>query len=251
VFNKFKDIFKKNWQSCPYDLFVVSDLKMSNPEPFIPIIDSGDWMARLNTALENIKSDFVLLLLDDYFIGRNANFLGLENIISRLQNEDINCVRLINIPVIKRQHAKCINNNILKIYADHPYVLNLQVTIWKKNKLKEIINKGDGSAWDFEVHTLKNFSKECNFGEEKFYFCSENLLDIKNAVIKGAWVPDIDTYLQNEGIDAVSTERKKMTHFMWIKYRLKSYLSVICPLAIRRPIKSILKIFGFKFYSEL
>ena len=248
VFAEFRALFIKNWSACPYLLYVVSDENIPDSSPFVSISSAGDWISRLGNALSNIESEFVLLLLDDYFIGTGLDLQELDRAINFVRVNDAKCLRLVNIPKVGGLPTEYLD--ISKIVTNQPYVLNLQASIWKKSFLQEIIGTKEGSAWDFEVNLLHKYSLGCNFHDESFYFYNRDVLNIKNAVIKGAWVPDINRYLAIGHNIKFNSHRKKMSLFEWMLYSCKSFLSAAIPLNMRRPIKSLLKIFGFKFYSD-
>ena len=242
----FFKLLHKYWADCPYKVKLVCNLKDFDEEQ-IKTGEETDWVTRTLSALNYIDSPYVLLLLEDYFLSENICNRTFEQVFSNAFDLDMNYLRLIEIPK-SRANRK---GDILPIYANEEYGINLQASIWKVDFLKtKLIEIGKGSAWEFEVFFLKNriLEKKTISG---CYTLKGNTFGFHNGVLKGKWFRKEIQFYKKRGVDIDYTERGRLSFLeeKWfvISQKTKRYM----PYFMRKAIKRILKAFGFRFVSDI
>lgn len=78
----FFDVFKKQWKDCLYEIKLVSNHKKYNGIDTITVGDEVCWSDRTLKAIKQVKTDYVLLLLEDYFFGEKVKNKDIKNAIN-------------------------------------------------------------------------------------------------------------------------------------------------------------------------
>ena len=93
----FFELFKKFWANCPYEIVLNTESKMyENPDLDIRCCNCQSknlpYGKRLKNCLKTIKTPYVILMLDDFFLRKPVNQNFLDKIISYLDNNlDVAC----------------------------------------------------------------------------------------------------------------------------------------------------------------
>lgn len=108
------------------------------------------WSERLKESLKQIKTDYVLFFLEDFWLNQRVNNdLFLEAFDFIKNNNNISTISFY--PTF----TKNIDNNKLNGYELRPkkckYKLNCQAALWKKEKLISYLRNHE-SAWEFEIN---------------------------------------------------------------------------------------------------
>lgn len=208
----------------------IPDLKMNQ----LVIDNNISWSARVAKSLETVEQDYILFLLDDYFLLKKLDSEKIEMLVNWSSKLDINYCRLVNIPKDNRF------GNMMPLPVN-PYSINLQPAIWNRKLLISILNHVDSNPWVTETSLPNYFVNEQNFYKSAVGF---NLIDgYLNAVIKGKWSRKVPNLLFKD------SNRPKMNRFEWFYYRTKSILSDSLSPYLKSILKNILKKIGFNFYS--
>lgn len=200
----------------------------------IAINDKYSWAMRIAKSLEKVESDYVLFLLDDYFIQSRLCTNQLEMICCHAQSYDVKYCRLINIPRDKEFG----NMKPIKVGS---YGINLQPALWHREFLISLLTKIDSNPWVTETSLHNYFTINSN---EYLYTCGYGLIDnYLNAVIKGKWSRKVPKNLM------MNSSRIRMNRLEWLLYRGKSIFSELLDPKSKIVLKKALKKIGFKFYS--
>jgi len=110
---------------------------------------SPHWGTRLLKAIEYIETEYVLLILDDYYFTKKFDKSYLEYI-----------TNLLDVTKYNKFCLECTGYNSYAlipfsedIYIQHnssEYLTTLQPSVWRTSYLKQIL-KETWSAWDFEL----------------------------------------------------------------------------------------------------
>jgi len=200
----------------------------------IVIDENVTWSLRVAKSLKLIDDDYILFLLDDYFLNEKINPIELENLINRCQELSIKYCRLINTP-------RSNNFGNMKSLSIEPYSINLQPALWDRKFLISILEKINSNPWLTEIQLHTFFKVQNNFYSQTAGFSLIN--GYLNAVIKGEWSREVSNIMIK------NSSRKKMSRLNWFFYRLKSNFSNTLKPSQKLFIKHILKKFGFQFYS--
>ncbi len=153
----FGSLFKQ-WPSLLAENKDVPILLISNNKSFknqrvetIHIRQERSWSDNMIHALQQVQTQYVLIMLDDYWLVEPVQEQRLHDIMQVMQQEKVSMAQLsYNNPDFHYglKHPSLSNAIYTNKYA--PYKASLQIAIWDKNALKFLL-KSDESPWDFEI----------------------------------------------------------------------------------------------------
>lgn len=153
LFDKFGGELKKhpiiiNTESKQYKYPNLNIKCINQKEPF----NGMTWGKRLRNVLSSISSEYVLFLLDDFFLTRKVNDSDYKKILwcidTMEQNQDIGGMNLI--PLCGADSTKEMDGFYL-INPGTPYRINAQACIWRRKVLFDSILDIE-SPWEWEVY---------------------------------------------------------------------------------------------------
>jgi hypothetical protein len=164
LWEPFFAFFRKFWTDCPYKVYLTSNQQEFN-SPGISVVKSGipsDWSSELLVALEQIPGDYILVMLEDYFMRKpvDTNFIrDAENLV-RGQNADYLKVTCFPSKYNELWPYKKMESDprFARIINGAKYEVCLQVAFWKKEFLKSILTRGE-SPWQFEIEGSKKAAR--------------------------------------------------------------------------------------------
>lgn len=140
----FFKLLDKYWESHP-SVYLVTESKKCEYCNTINI-DSDIWSERFLGALREIESDYVLVMLDDFFI---RDYVDVERINDIEFTSDIICY---NFEIDYREPALRLNEwDIQK--NNQVYLTSTQPSLWDRKKLITLIGD-DMSPWEFELQVV-------------------------------------------------------------------------------------------------
>ena len=181
--------FRKFWPDCPYDIYLGTESE-NLVEKDIIILKSGKnlkWGEVTIRNISQIKSKYVLLLLDDYFLQSKVDTNMIQEILLMFEQVEAKYIKLTE------NHNRMISkseifNSFTQITDKDHFGISLQAAIWDREFLLDILDANE-SPWEFEkkvvnrissfkgVYQLKNSAFDINFGgvmhfgaiERRFY----------------------------------------------------------------------------------
>lgn len=106
------------------------------------------WSGGLKRYLEDIEDEFVLLMLEDYYLDKNVDVVMIEHIITEMMiDPKIAKIDLTN-DRSKVEHKK-ISEFYIQSDINAPFLASVQAAIWRRDFLIAILNNKD-NAWQFE-----------------------------------------------------------------------------------------------------
>ena len=172
-------------------------LKITCPNKFE---GNAQWGKRVKNCLKHVKTDYVLTLLDDFFLQRPCNVDVIKQCIDWLdENKNIGAFNLIPMKHSDDESERF--KGFCFIQPEVSYRLNSQACIWRKDVLDESLLDIE-SPWDWEIFgnlrntvLLKDIDFYCiseKIDEPYFYnseFCNKKYSPdkVQNAVIGGKW----------------------------------------------------------------
>jgi hypothetical protein len=208
------------------------------------ITDNTSWKQRLIYALQAIESQYVILLLEDYFISKSVSETQLDMALTAFVESNLQYLRLYHKP----KPRPC--SDVFSPINRDPYQVNMQPSIWDKSFLVNSLHATPGeTAWDFEIH-LSNLGMEGKLSADTCKVFTHQPIVIKNAILKGKWDPNVLRWTKRMIGKDFSTSREILTirDQIWLKTRvLGSYLT---PRIFRKPIKWLLRKVGFAFTTN-
>lgn len=114
----------------------------------VPKNKRATWSECLHWALEQINTDIVLYLQEDYFLKDKVKNDIVENYVSlMLENKNIACIHLTDQAV--ETSGKSEFQNLDKVSTKQRYRVSCQAALWRKQELFDIIRVKE-DAWQFE-----------------------------------------------------------------------------------------------------
>jgi hypothetical protein len=191
-------LFNKEWTDCPFPVYLGgTKLKFSHSRiQGIVVNEDKSWCASVYKMLEQIPSNYVILLLEDFFFTDPADTQGILKLFDWVKENSIDCCRLIpNRFNTNKKVLKLDEIEVQEIKRNTPYRICTQAAIWDKNFLMALLNPRY-SAWYFEGAN----SLLINFVDVKIYAVCKPLLKYKHAVEKGKWIKQGMDNLERHGI---------------------------------------------------
>lgn len=206
----FFSLFKKYWPNCAYDVYMNTETKaFSMTGMQIICLNSGNkknmtWTRRLIGALRQIRSKYVIMMLEDFFFLDYVKQSEIDKAINWLDgNQDVSCFQFYPNPILLS-----IEDNRFPGYSKRDirgkYWLRCQATLWRKADLLKYLNPYE-SAWQFEEYGT-NVAKLYN---KCFYNCCDKKImpfvydvDITTGygLYLGQWLESNIALFEKEGI---------------------------------------------------
>lgn len=205
------DHFFRAWPSCPFRVYLLNNVVPSldnRVNDLLVGIDKG-WSDSLLKGLAKLKEKRVLFIYDDSFI-MNFNLPRLIEVVDLAKRENLDSVALR-----KRSFdsGKPFNKIIYKIDPKAKYRNSLFMNLIKKEVLVNLLVRSE-SAWQFEKEGNKR-----NAGYDFYSVYEKGLVSYKHGIIKGKWLPDTYSYLQELGYlsnSTLGTHKKLRVYLMKI-----------------------------------
>lgn len=237
--------FNRFWSDRPFETYLVTN----DAEPSfdkIKVVKTGEeisWSRRLRTALSQIDSEYIILLLEDYLLCKDVDNADVLRLVNFMKENSADYIRIAPIPRVKSDAP---DNQPVPLPQDTLYGVNLQAGIWKKEYLLALAD-GDISAWEFEARQKNGAPTQI-----KGNCYAVNYFPVKylNGIIQGKWYPETVKAYKNLGIDIDTSKRGVMAKKDVIKDKLKRWIVRIVPPNTVRKIKPIAKKLGFHFVTD-
>ena len=216
----------------------------------IQIISSDDindsWVTRSIDALKQIKTKYVLLSCDDMFLINEFLDNEIFHIVDVMDKLNINFCRL---KPRKKGVQVSGEDYLIYEYQSIPYAKNLQIGIFNREYLLNVLGDGKLSAWDIEANWLKESYLAKNIPFKDVICVSKPILKIVHAVDKGKLYPSAIKEIKRIGLD-INTEREVMPVIRELKLHIYGLWGTLLPNKSRYILKRILSKIGFKFTTE-
>ncbi len=183
----------------------------------IPIGDDKDYTSNLLKMLSEIKTDHVIILLDDIFISSKVDSCAFNRYIDTfIKSKGIYLKLIYSYPVSydapKDSPIGCINLN-------SKYRIGMAAAIWDKKWLVNNLPSGM-NAWELE----KKQSKFKEIPEKQAFAISRNFdgalpFEWVHGVIKGRWYRESVKYIKKEGLSSLlkGREVQPIGEYLYVK----------------------------------
>lgn len=144
------DYLDKNWNDCPFRMYVGLEEGNIKSDKIMPLHSAGSgWGGRLLVYLDEIKTDFVMLILDDFLPERAVNTSKVIHYLELMQqNKNIATISFADIYDKNNNYVESLG--LCRRPAKANFLLNLQAGIWNVDTLKCLL-KADESPWKTEL----------------------------------------------------------------------------------------------------
>ncbi|MDY0198946.1 MAG: glycosyltransferase family A protein, partial [Tenuifilaceae bacterium] len=197
AFFKLKD---KYWD-CKYDTYLVTETKDC---PYSKTIKTtGAWTKRLREALEQLDNEYVIFMLDDFFLRSKVDQERIDGIIKHFDS---------NTAVFNTERYNLSKTTEKSVYGfknrqnKQMYLCSCQPSIWNREKLISLLQQ-DMTPWEWETQILDS--------EYKFYINKgDTIFDIGYyedkkpwAIVQGKWATECRELFKKEKIKVDFYER--------------------------------------------
>jgi len=183
------------WDDCPYETYLITETKKCKYSKTINV-DEKIWTKKVREGLNKIKSDYVIILLEDFFIR------------DKVDNERIQyCMNQFDKNTAMFNFEKSYDENDIeseiegfKIKTEKSlYKCSCQAAIWDRKKLIELLAK-DWDPWTWETsEPIKKYKFYINSAEVIFDYGYENHEWF--GLCKGKWIKkDVVPLFKKENI---------------------------------------------------
>lgn len=238
----FFELIKRYWKGCPYLFYLNTETKKYDHQGvnLTVINDSASdrknsWGKRLKHCLEQVDSQYVILLLEDFFLQQDVNQSELDSCIKMMEENE-------NIKAVYYKQIDGYNN----VYAPNPlyyhmnekkrYILNLQAGLWRVKDLYSLIDDND-SPWSFEEEGATRVN------EDDIFLCSTRgtHTDMTNCIFPyltdrrtgygiwaGKWLWNNNKLLKKNGVKIDNISLENFTRLDMVKYYInRVYQNII------------------------
>lgn len=172
IWSPFFTLLKRYWDPIEYPIVFNTETKKATANGLnIRTINSDkdwSWSKRLRNVISQIDSQYVLLILDDFFLYDNVEGQKIEHCVSWMSRDR----RIANITFFKTGIdgiAKKSHPGFALKRRKSLYKVNAVAGIWRKSKLLKYL-KDDENAWQFE----QNGTERSWRSFDKFYYLSDD-----------------------------------------------------------------------------
>lgn len=174
--------FEKYWHHCCANVLYVSSFATIDSK-YSTFKTSGDlsYHARLKLALNNTKTKYVLLLLDDYLIDKHVDEEKVLKDILFMEENNVHFCQLFSMFSTPRgKKVSFRESKYIRVRENYKYRINLQPAIFSKDLLLKLLDKKPFSAWDAEIELMKD-----SFTNYPAYFSLNKSFSVINYIEKG------------------------------------------------------------------
>lgn len=251
--DKFSDLWdahvsqlEKYWGDRNIETFIVTDRKTEKNYSNVTILAAGedaDFTDRLSYALMEVKTEYVFVTLDDYFLIQRVSNERINELIAAMKALSLDYVRLFPNP--RRANVRRIEGYPFLISIDNSvmYSVNLYAGIWKKEFIKSTVRERK-NPWQYEVSLsaiAQEYKAKCAVSTRKEFV----ILDV---VRKGKILNKANWYLKKH--DIYHGEREVHSYGYEIKADIKRYCIKAMPKPVFNLVRKAMIKLGFHFYSQ-
>jgi hypothetical protein len=171
----FFTLFARHWPDCNMPVYLGTNCARFE-HASVATLNAGDdqaWSRRLRFCLEKLTTDYVLLLLEDFFLDQPVSNRAVAEQLDLLRARNGICIRLFPNP--PADYAAVLHTRAA-------FRVSLQAAIWNRSRLLELL-VDEESPWDFEIRG----SRRSQRWPSGFYCVSRTVIHYRHVVERGEW----------------------------------------------------------------
>lgn len=219
--DKYKDcwdpffkLLKKYWNPAPQILLNTETLSYSYPGLDIRTLslygkeERPEWSERLMTTLRQVSADYVLLMLDDFFLEKPVNTGVIDQCVTWM-DQDPSIAAFCFMPTMHEGNLPCRYPGFEQRPQKGEYRLTCQASLWRKSTLLKDMRPHE-SAWLFETLGSR---RSWRYRDQKFYAAipgteiMEYHYPVGAALHRGKWNPYMRELNETENLGIDFSER--------------------------------------------
>ena len=232
-------MYNTNWPERNFETYLVTDKQTDKRFPEIGIIaidDKPEWTDRLKAALAFVKTDYVFITLDDYFLIEKINKERVSQVINYAVQNQYDYIRFFKRPVPATSNPIGDLTGLFNIDKSIEYSVNLYPGLWKKEFLNYTL-ESSSNAWKYEISLTDyaiNYNARCLVNTEDDFV----ILDV---VRKGKLLRSANRYFQkhphiysgSRPLQSFSDATKLWVKTMGIRYMPRCFVKHARKLYVR------------------
>lgn len=242
LWNPFFHQLKKYWKGFDYDVYLCTESKKYQMEGLrvhcpLNVPRSNTWSENLIELLEHIETEYVIFMLDDFWLKKPVDTEKLAEIMETFdKDKNIGFLCLLHQPA-----------SVLPVSKEYPmlveyprkakYRITTQVGLWRKDYFLKILRSHE-SAWQFEIYGNKRSGRY----KENTYVISDKTnsifdYDSGGVLYRGKYVKEYVEYFEKE--EGIKLEKERIRKPKW-EFKKED----------RDIVRRIKKYFTLKFYID-
>ncbi len=220
---------EQNVSTNPPDiLYVTSGAPLITEHKRISTNGDLSFHGRLRALLENLRTKYVLVLMDDYLVDKPLIIPELTAIVDYLKNNTAHYCQLCNF--LRTPRTKRINKFIGGIKDSERYRISLQPSIFSRELLTLLASTNPETPWDGELNLMRP-----EFKQYKAYYAYNHPIHVVNYIDKGLATRKAYRLLKKQGL--WHNQRPIMSMGKTIKKYLVNKLSGFVPQKLKQKLK--------------
>lgn len=224
-------LFRKYWPNCKCPIFLNTETKKFTEDGVVTLNSVNEsWSSRLRNALSQIETDYIILLLEDFFLMDYVQTDKIDEFLDTMRKDPSIAViypkQIRDYDQRDNYHPSLIR---METNTNHRYLINFQAGIWRREALLNLINDGL-TPWQIERETnltgKNNYKFYCYpFGSK--YSCQGDVIPYLFAIENGygiagsKWLWNNKRFFKKEGI---KTDMKQLGVMSYPSYMFKKFL---------------------------
>ncbi len=224
--------FDKYWGDCPYEVFLGSNTR-SFKHKRVKTILSGpdkDWSSSLRLILQQIRTPYVFLWLDDIFPTERVNTTLFAETLGFMKEQKAKHIHVEPSPKPDRVLA----NGKYGLYEKGAPYRGITFGFWDVAYLQELLIAGE-SPWNFEI--MGSYRTAYTDG---FYCSMKNIIPRIHVVEKGRIFQEAYDYCSQHGIPLDTLKRPVLANGFHLKSEIqKVYFNTVIGLSWKTRLKTM------------
>lgn len=198
-------LLKKNWTGFDRKVYLCTDSKVFSYEGLdidcpLRMPPGSTWSENLLTLLNHIDEEYVLFMLDDFWLKSQVDVDGLQQYEDIIQTDDtIGFICLIHqiVPSVENP-LSADYSGLIEYGMKTPYRVTTQAGLWRKDYLNSLLRRYE-SAWWFEMFGSKRsrHSKYCSYVVEESVFD----YDESGVLFRGSYIREhVDEFMDDSNV---------------------------------------------------
>jgi hypothetical protein len=238
-------LLDENWGNRNIETYLVTDKESSKKYNGITVFSAGEGKEladRTAAVLPNIKTEYVLGTLDDYFLTKKIATEKIANLVSIMDKEKLDYIRLFPIPNSREKMGGY--KSLYNINLNGNYRVNLYPGLWRKSFIEKTIQESL-NAWQYEVSLTKiarSVNAKCAMSKGKEF-------EILDVVRKGHLLHKANRYLKKRNL--YNGSRTVIAFRQELKLDIMFYGKEILPGCLINWVKRQMIKRGHHYYSDI
>jgi hypothetical protein len=202
VWRPFFTLFFRHWGDRSYPVYLGSNT-LTFDDPRVTTIAVGPdrgWADGVTAMLDQLSSEHVILLLEDFFIERDADMTMIRQLCELAQRRpEIASIRLSPLPAPSEVSGASFDEHpdlLLVVPRGSSYRISAQPAVWRVDAVRRFLRRGF-TAWDFEQYgtQMSEYSGDVFLGPVRPALVYEHVVE------KGRWREAAVRICREHGID--------------------------------------------------